>query len=1209
MTIHVLHAGDGYVYLTRSVAAGDRKLGANESLASYYVGQGHPPGRWMGAGADVLNVAGAVTEEQMRALFGEGRHPDSARMESELTSRGATVSEARKATRLGRRFPRYRWRLNLTDLVGSAYRNQETALGRKLTDDERLTVRQRATADAFQRRHGRLPLDPIELDGFAAECATKRRDAVAGYDMVFTPVKSVALLWGIGSSETRRQIFEAHQAAVADALAWLEHNATFTRSGDLGQAQIDVRGVTAAAFHHWDSRAGDPDLHTHLAVSNKVQGTDGKWRSLDGRALFAAAVSLSERYNTRIEDELRDRLGVEFVERSNSSADRRPVREIVGVPTQLIEGFSKRRQGIEQQYQDLLHSYRRDHGRDPNANARVHLYQQATLAERPDKVLGRSLRDLVVDWRAEADVIMGQEGTAVSVETTVLHKASPVETPDVNALADNVLSAVAACRATWTIHNIRAEAHRQTRPFAVTDRDHLVESVVAAATAPRRCVRIATPRSVAEPAELQRADGESVFVEHASERFTTVEMLNAEERIVAAAKTKTRHRVPAPVVEAAIEHAKQCGTCLKPEQETLVRAFVSADSSVLVALAPAGSGKTTAMRVAVDAWRSTGRRAVALAPSAVAAGVLGEELGIEADTLAKFDHDRPVLSPGTLILVDEAGMAGTMMLDRLIAHAQNSDSVVRLLGDDQQLAAVEAGGVIRHLAHEVGAVRMHQVVRFADPAEAAATLHVRDGDPAAVDFYVTSHRITAGTSETAPEAAYQAWLEDATAGRESLLLASKTADVTALNGRARADLIIAGRVCVDGVQLKDGNAAGVGDHVATRRNERRLAVHRGLDWVKNGDGWKVLAVHADGAVTVEHRRHGGRVTLPQSYVSTHLELDYARSIRRAQGMTVDRAHLVVEPRMAREDLYVGVSRARHGTHLYVAVASDPGPGHLPDVAGSARDVLAGIISRTSVELSATEAVREALASLGNLRRMAVEYDYACGVHLGDRYRDTAEAIHPGLTADSAWPSVAARLHRAEAAGWTAEQALRKAEQMGGFADAHSQTQVMAFRLDRIIEHSHRYDRHRHPVPDWLAAAPPPRFDSPWEDYLPARYEEMASRIRGLVQQAQADPDAVWVKILTGGRPEHHDEAMRQVVSYRSVYEINTPDPLGPEPDEAGRQHQAWRSAHAAILTCQQSDPAAASGAARMLAHLSETPQNASTNDYPSTAREGPARHR
>jgi hypothetical protein len=530
-------------------------------------------------------------------------------------------------------------------------------------------------------------------------------------------------------------------------------------------------------------------------------------------------------------------------------------------------------------------------------------------------------------------------------------------------------------------------------------------------------------------------------------------------------------------------------------------------------------------------------------------------------------------------LIDEAGMAGTLMLDRLVSRARAAGAVVRLIGDDQQLGAVEAGGVIRQIAHDVGAVRMQEVVRFADPAEAMATLQVRAGKTNAADFYLSRHRVIAGTTDTVPDAAYDAWMADVRAGRDCLLLAQSSAEVSALNARARTDLVLMGRVAVDGAALRDGNVAGVGDVVTTRRNERLLTVHAGRDWVKNGDSWRVQQAHDDGALTVVHRRHHGRVTLPTAYVESQVELDYARSIRRAQGLTVDRAHLVVDPRMNREDLYVGLSRARLSTHLYVAVMTEPGPDHRPDVAGSAADVLRNIITRTGAETSAHDAMREAVGSLYDLRRMAVEYEHALDVQVGDRFTHAAERVHAGLTADPAWPSVTQRLHRAEACGWTVDDILRTAEQLRGWTGARSDTEVMAHRLDLLLQR--RPDRQADvSVPQWLGAPPPVRLQAPWNAYLPQRYTELADRITTLVTSMEADRPA-WLERI--GHGPSRSNALRQVVAYRAVYDISSDDPLGSEPPLHTRQHHAWRDSYRAIRDSRSTEEPRA--AHRLLAEL------------------------
>src|SRR3954452_9522630 len=136
MTVHVLHAGNGYTYLTRSVAACDARLGRSEALADYYVAKGQPPGRWAGRGAATLNVAGVVTEAQMRNLFGEGRHPDAEDLVAGLVAAGATPEDAARAARLGRRFPQYRPRAGVARKVAEARATAEQGLGRSLSEEE-----------------------------------------------------------------------------------------------------------------------------------------------------------------------------------------------------------------------------------------------------------------------------------------------------------------------------------------------------------------------------------------------------------------------------------------------------------------------------------------------------------------------------------------------------------------------------------------------------------------------------------------------------------------------------------------------------------------------------------------------------------------------------------------------------------------------------------------------------------------------------------------------------------------------------------------------------------------------------------------------------------------------------------------------------------------------------------------------------------------
>ena len=175
--------------------------------------------------------------------------------------------------------------------------------------DERARVRTQVAIEYFTAQHGRPPADAREVAATIAKHSRQRTTAVAGYDLTFSPVKSISTLWAVAPQEVAAQVEAAHHDAVKDALAFLEAHALYSREGARGVRQVDVTGLVATAFTHRDSRAGDPDLHTHVAVANKVQTMSGKWLAIDGRVLFKANVAASETYNTAIEKHLHARLG------------------------------------------------------------------------------------------------------------------------------------------------------------------------------------------------------------------------------------------------------------------------------------------------------------------------------------------------------------------------------------------------------------------------------------------------------------------------------------------------------------------------------------------------------------------------------------------------------------------------------------------------------------------------------------------------------------------------------------------------------------------------------------------------------------------------------------------------------------------------------------------------------------------------------------
>jgi hypothetical protein len=206
------------------------------------------------------------------------------------------------------------------------------------------------------------------------------------------------------------------------------------------------------------------------------------------------------------------------------------------------------------------------------------------------------------------------------------------------------------------------------------------------------------------------------------------------------------------------------GTALDMGQASLVRQMCTSGARLQLAIAPAGAGKTTAMRALALAWTEDGGQVIGLAPSAAAAAVLGEQTGIRADTLAKLtwslrNGDLPDwatgVGPATLLIIDEAAVADTLSLDIAVRFAVDRGASVRLIGDDQQLAAIGAGGILRDIKNIHGALQLNELHRFTNPAEAQASLALRDGDPSALGFYLDHDRVHIGDLAKITEDAFR----------------------------------------------------------------------------------------------------------------------------------------------------------------------------------------------------------------------------------------------------------------------------------------------------------------------------------------------------------------------------------------------------------------------------------------------------------------------
>ncbi|MEO6629415.1 MAG: MobF family relaxase [Aquihabitans sp.] len=1207
MGLHKLTAGDGYTYLTRQVAAHDATEKGHQGLGEYYDERGESPGCWVGSGLAGLQMqrGQAVTAEQMKALFGQGRHPDAVTREAAAIAQGATRGAAAAAGALGRPFNVYEAASVFNTRVARAFtdynRDRDLAWNTAIPVEMRARIRTEVGTVMFTDQHGRSPEDARELSGFVARSSRHATCAVAGYDLTFSPVKSVSTLWALAPREVADQVRAAHQAAVEDTIRWLEREAVFTRVGRGGARQVATRGLVAAMFTHRDTRAGDPDLHTHVAISNKVQalahpgetshGQDagvggGQWLALDGRLVYQANVAASERYNTRLEAELTARLGLGFHD-TTTSAGKRPVREIDGINHLLIGWWSRRRRDIEARRSVLAAEFQTRHGRPPTAVEAIALAQQATLETRAAKHAPRSENTQRASWRHEAEEALGGALEVEEMLTKALTRRHRTTRPDqawCRDAAQATVRAMEASRATWQVWHLRAEAERQARTagIALVDLDHTVDQVVDGARTLSTRLGVSDP--IAEPPPLRRADGSSVYEVHGSTRFTSTRILAAEEELLALARTTGGPRISDVRVGIALAESAANGLELNDAQAAMVESLATSGSLLALALAPAGTGKTTTMAVLSRAWASSGVPVLGLAPSAQAAHELGRALdnanGGHTDTLtklswtlAKAPRDQwpawvEAIGPRTLVIIDEAGQASTTELAAAVAFITGRGGAVRLIGDDQQLASVGAGGVLRDITHTVGAATLSEVRRFTDHAEAAATLAVREGDPSALGFYADHRRIHVGDIGAVTDQAYDAWAADRAAGLDSILLAPTRDLVTRLNARARTDRLATlpqpgggGRQ----VRLGDGNNASAGDVIVTKRNHRRLAITP-TDWVKNGDRWTITTVHPDQGLTARHLELGCSIRLPGEYVAEHVRLGYAATVHAAQGMTTDTSHTVVSGEEPRQLLYVALSRGRHGNHLYLANSYDGDPHTLihPEALRppTALDVLTTILGRDGSQRSATTTKRELATPATQLQGSALRYhdavEYAASEILGLEQLNAldaqVEALWPGLTGEPAYPTLRGHLALHTLEGTDPLTLLLEATQSRELGSSTDRAAVLQWRLG-----GHRPG----PLP-WLQGIPHQLAAHPiWGGYLSARADRVEALAAAVhTQSGSWSPSETppWAADLTASR---HAQLRSDLAVWRAVFGVPETDhrPTGPRQEgaDAGTyQHQLGR---------------------------------------------------
>lgn len=741
------------------------------------------------------------------------------------------------------------------------------------------------------------PLDAV-LAGLDPTGVYKLRATPAsrpGYDLTLSAPKSVSLIWGLGNPAIAAQVVEAHERAVDEALTYLEGSACHLRRGHGGVDRVEGGGFVGAAFRHRTSRAGDPDLHTHVLVANMSEGDDGRWTALDGRSIFGHARTAGFVYQTRLRHELGQRLGLVFGEVTKGYAD------VVGVPDDLRIAMSTRRQQIVGTMAD-----RESH---TAKGAQV-----AALDTRKAKSGHVTEDELRARWAEQAAAF------AFTVDQVPRRHEPAVDVSlDGELLARRVTDANATFERKDVIRELAAAAWQGTTLDEIEQR---------------------TDAFLAGRFAIPVREG----------RWTTPEILELEQDTIERAVAPGRRWcgvVDVAVVQHHLGQHPQLGT----DQWMAALRLTRDGGAISVVIGPAGSGKTTMLDVARQLWEDGGYRVIGAALAAKAASELADGAHIPSTTadrlLSQIRRGQARLDERTVVVVDEAGMLGTRRLAALAEETHGAGAKLVLVGDPAQLAEIDAGGLFASLAHRVVPSVLTENRRQRDSGEQTIARQLRErATTDAVSSMQRHGRITtAPTGDALRDVIVRDWLDHRSVGADTLMIAARRVTVADLNDRARQALRDVGRLGDDIVEVR-GLGFALGDEVLAHHNDYRLGI-------LNGDRATVLgATRHTLALEMADGRH---LRIPLSYVEDgHLTHGYATTVHKAQGTTCDQLLVLGDDTFTIETAYTSLTRGRDRNQLYLAQPDLDPDHHGAQVVGDLIDAFTDAISRSEAKVAAVD---------------------------------------------------------------------------------------------------------------------------------------------------------------------------------------------------------------------------------------------------------------
>jgi len=926
------------------------------------------------------------------------------------------------------------------------------------------------------------------------------REPVPGFDLTFSAPKSVSLTWALGGHPVSGQVAEAHRVAVGEALSYLERHACWARRGRGGAEFVKGNGFLAAGYVHRSSRAGDPQLHTHVLVANATKGPDGRWSRLHHPSLYEHANTASYVYQAHLRHELTRRLGVEWKSVEKGIAD------IRGFSGKQLLHFSTRRAEILE-------------AAGEGASARE--MQIATLATRNAKQRDLTDESLRETWRIK--------GSEVGLDRETIEGWLGHERPGETILTAEQVGRTATAHVSHFDRRGAIQAVAENLPHGAPA--WKVEELADEFLAHQSVGRIAsTPRG---------------------DRFTTRRIWELERKALSTAGELAQAGDRGAVHPIVAQRVLDAHPSLKPDQRAMVERLVGDSRGLEVVIGEAGTGKTYATVAAAEGWRAAHKQVVAAAPTWRAANVLRAE-GLEAMSVARLlarldsggEFGEAVLRRGAVLLVDEAGMVDSGTLARLIDHAQAAEAKLVLIGDPAQLGEIEAGGLFASIASRVEPIRLDEVIRHHYELDREGAKLIREGRGAeAIGRYLREGRVhVCPDGQERREAMVRDWFEAKEGGSDALMVAKLNREREQLNEMARGAMREAGKLGEEEL-IVGSRPFAVGDEVITRVNDQRLQIF-------NRERWRVEAVEVEsGRLRLAGIDTCRQVGVDPGYLgrvnpsdgAAALEYGYAATVYQAQGATVDAAFVMADPSMDRQEFYVAASRSREETFFYAT--PEPG-GERIEIAPDSRSWEIGQIARAAERDGAQSSAHDA-ALRERLSALPTE-------ELHSRRRELRSEAGVEGSLQRNWEGIEERLAEAKGrlaeveAGW--EQLGPKPGRFAPRAerDAYAQSHDnLAFREQNAREQIESLQAERASLDPLAHAA---RAETAVIDHL------IGERLGAKLTAARLDPPAYVVAEL-GERPidpreqRAWEEGVVEIERFRGEHGIrDTTNALGREPE-------------------------------------------------------------